>query len=223
VRAGRDGRCRRGKGPAWVLAALGSLLVLAAFALPMLDRGSSPTQRGTGAVTDGGPAQAPALAGHHGTTAVARRAAPDAGRPIHLAIPSLAVSAPVTPVELDGAALVPPADPQVLGWWSNGGVAGASRGTTVIAGHTVHTGGGAFDHLADLGRGDVVRVVTESGTVEYAVTTVTIFSKASLAAHAEHVFSQSVPGRLALVTCDDWNGTDYESNAVVLATPLRSR
>ena len=69
------------------------------------------------------------------------------------------------------------------------------------------------------GPGDRFRLRTGSGVIHYAVSSVKIFSKASLATHAQRVFSQSVPGRLALVTCDDWNGSTYKSNAVVLATP----
>jgi hypothetical protein len=34
------------------------------------------------------------------------------------------------------------------------------------------------------------------------------------------VFSQDVPGRLVLITCEDWNGSVYLSNTVVLADPL---
>jgi hypothetical protein len=33
------------------------------------------------------------------------------------------------------------------------------------------------------------------------------------------VFAQDVPGRLVLVTCEDWDGSGYLSNAVVIATP----
>ena len=44
-------------------------------------------------------------------------------------------------------------------------------------------------------------------------------ASASLARHAAQVFDQGGPGRLVLVTCDDWNGYQYLSNAVVLAEP----
>lgn len=221
MRIGRDGRHRgRGRGPVRVLATLGVLLVLAALALVLLDRGDDlplPSARAR-----------PAALAHRG---IAPEPAPEpvtadpasAGRPVRLVVPSLGVSAPVTPVELDGTALVPPADPQVVGWWRSGGVPGAARGTTVLAGHTVHTGGGVFDRLADLRRGDMVRVVTHTGVVEYAVRSVTVYSRADLAGHAPAVFSPSARGRLALVTCDDWNGTGYDSNAVALAYPVVDR
>jgi hypothetical protein len=43
--------------------------------------------------------------------------------------------------------------------------------------------------------------------------------KRALAIHAEEVFDQSVPGRLVLITCEDWNGKIYLSNVVVIAVP----
>ena len=81
------------------------------------------------------------------------------------------------------------------------------------------TGGGAFDELDTLKRGNHLRVKTHRGTVPYDVTSVRIYRKASLARDAQRVFSQSVPGRLVLVTCEDWNGETWLSNAVVTAEP----
>ena len=225
MRTGRDVRHRRGRGLPRALAALGTLLVVAAVALAVAGR-SDIAHRAAGAVPQ--PSERPS-AGPPGdahpttTTAVARRVvrpALRAGLPLRIAIPSLDVSAPVTAVELHGGVLEPPPDPRVVGWWRTGGVPGAAWGTAVITGHTVHTGGGAFDHLADLARGDVVRLTTDTGVIEYGVTAVRVYPKAGLARHATQVFSESVPGRLALVTCDDWNGTAYESNAVILARPV---
>ena len=34
------------------------------------------------------------------------------------------------------------------------------------------------------------------------------------------MFSQDVPGRLVLITCEDWDGSRYLSNVVVTATPV---
>ena len=66
-------------------------------------------------------------------------------------------------------------------------------------------------------------MATSNGVVDYRVRTMTVYSKASLATYAQRVFSQGVPGRLALVTCEDWNGHTYNSNVVVLADPLPGR
>ena len=45
----------------------------------------------------------------------------------------------------------------------------------------------------------------------------TVYRKSTLARDAQRVFSQTVPGRLVLITCEGWNGAGYDSNAVVLA------
>ncbi len=91
----------------------------------------------------------------------------------------------------------------------------------LITGHTVSSGGGAFDNLATLRAGDTVAVGTRKGQIRYAVSGVTVYGKASLARRAPQIFDQSVPSRLVLVTCDDWNGEIYLSNAVVVADPIR--
>lgn len=145
---------------------------------------------------------------------------PKSGVPVRLLIPELGVGAPVVPITAPGGVLLPPGDPQVLGWWRHGARPGARQGGALITGHTVHTGGGAFDNLETLAPGDTVRVATRRGTIEYAVTHVRIYRKASLARHAGEVFSQQVPGRLVLITCEGWNGAGYDSNAVVLARPI---
>ena len=66
----------------------------------------------------------------------------------------------------------------------------------------------------------LVRVRTSAGLLEYAVTDVAVYRKSTLARDAERIFSQTVSGRLVLITCEDWNGTGYDSNAVVVAERL---
>ena len=84
----------------------------------------------------------------------------------------------------------------------------------------MHTGGGAFDDLETLRAGRQVRVRTARGVIRYAVSGVTIYRKASLARDAARMFRQDGPGRLVLITCEDWNGSIYLSNAVVFADPV---
>ena len=90
-----------------------------------------------------------------------------------------------------------------------------------MTGHTVHTGGGALDRLEELRPGDDVRVRTRNDTLEYAVRQVAIHDKGVVAAEARRLFSQEVPGRLVLITCEDWDGVAYRSNVVVTARPSR--
>lgn len=85
----------------------------------------------------------------------------------------------------------------------------------------MHTGGGALDYLASVRVGDPVVVQTTNGVVRYSVARVRSYIKGRIAADAQRLFSQEVAGRLVLVTCGDWNGTQYLSNVVVTATPRR--
>jgi LPXTG-site transpeptidase (sortase) family protein len=142
-----------------------------------------------------------------------------AGWPRRISLPQLGVSAPVVSISVSQGSLTPPSDPQTVGWWSGGAQPGAKRGSAVITGHTVHTGGGAFDDLGQLQKGDSVVVATTRGSLRYRVAGITTYRKRALATHAEEVFDQSVPGRLVLITCEDWNGKIYLSNVVVIAQP----
>ncbi|ADB35558.1 peptidase C60 sortase A and B [Kribbella flavida DSM 17836] len=145
---------------------------------------------------------------------------PAAGGPQRIVVPRLKVSARVLGIRANGSTLIPPANPRLVGWWSDGARPGAARGSAIITGHTVHTGGGAFDDLGTLRPGDAVSVATGRRTLRYSVVSVTTYRKRALAKQAGRLFDQTVPGRLVLVTCEDWNGTDYESNAVVIARPI---
>jgi LPXTG-site transpeptidase (sortase) family protein len=142
------------------------------------------------------------------------------GAPRRLLVPSLGVDAPVVPIEAPGGVLTPPADPQVLGWWAAGAKPGARTGSALVTGHTVHTGGGAMDDLEQLAAGDRVWMRTDRGRIGYDVRSVVVLGKGELAERAEQLFSQEVPGRLVLITCEDWNGVEYLSNVVVTATPV---
>lgn len=154
-----------------------------------------------------------------GTPAEPALAPREPGAPQRVRIPTLRVDAPVLPVRAPGRTLVPPSDPQRLGWWADGAKPGAATGSALVTGHTVHDGGGALDHLEDLVRGDRVVVRTDKSSIRYDVRRVRVYSKGSLAEHATRLFSQRVSGRLVLITCEDWDGERYLSNVVVIATP----
>lgn len=193
------------------LAAAGSLLA-AAGAVVWLTHGDAASVT---AAPEAEPSTPPPI----GTTARPVRAAPEPGSPRRVLIPALDVSAPVMPVEAPDRTLVPPQDPARLGWWADGAKPGAREGSALIAGHTVHTGGGALDDLEELDEGDEVVVRTDRGKVRYVVDRVRIYSKGRIADDATRLFSQDSPGRLVLITCEDWDGARYLSNVVVTATP----
>lgn len=144
---------------------------------------------------------------------------PHAGAPDRIEIPALGVAVRVVPVGLEAGRLVPPADPQVVGWWKGGAVPGAETGTAILTGHTVSGGGGAFNDLTDLRRGDRVTIDTASGRIRYSVVEVVYYPKAELARLSATLFSQTVPGRLVLSTCSNFDGRDFRGNTLAFATP----
>ncbi|QZY27633.1 class F sortase [Nocardioides coralli] len=182
-----------------------------------------------GVVAWTGPAEreAPAAAttptvGAEGGAVVPReqRVPREPGAPEELVLPRLGVRAPVVPVAAPGGVLTPPADAQVLGWWADGAEPGADRGSALVTGHTVSSGGGALDDLEELEAGDRVWLRNEGGRVDYEVRSTVVLGKGELARRAATLFDQEVDGRLVLITCEDWNGEEYLSNVVVTATPI---
>jgi len=156
-----------------------------------------------------------------GTTSPPTRlkGSPAAGVPTRVVVQRLGIDVPVLPIAPEGGVLYPPDNPHELGWYKYGARPGAVHGSAVITGHTLHTGGGALNELDDLQAGDTVRVITANGTIGYRVSEVSILSKTQFANRAQKVFSSTVPGRLVLITCTDWDGLDYLSNTLVYADP----
>jgi hypothetical protein len=202
--------------------ALGAVVVMAGGLLVSSQQLPAPAQASAGVSVSQVESELPAYVVGPSVRMEPRAAAhPATGRPLHLRVPDLGVSVPVVDISLTEGVLVPPADPQVLGWWASGAEPGALRGTALVTGHTVSTGGGALDDLHLLARGDRVFVVTEKGRIRYEVATVVRYSKRALAEAADRVFSQEVPGRLVLVTCTDFDGHEYLGNTLVFAVPAR--
>ena len=167
------------------------------------------------------------VAGPTGTPAPVPSAPPPAPaaatpgvRPEVVVVPALGVEAPVTPIRTVDGVLTPPPDPQQVGWWSGGARPGAGEGAAVMTGHTVHTGGGAFDDLETLSPGDRVLVRSGGEALAYRVGTVEVMGRDELARRSGEVFGPTGPGRLVLITCEDWDGTAYRSNVVVTAQPV---
>lgn len=173
------------------------------------------------------PTGRPTAAPERPRTSPPERARPSVpGVPRRLHIPALDVDAAVVPIRTSSPGLlVPPSDYTTVGWWVDGARPGSKHGTTIIAGHTVHTGGGAFDHLGDLRPGDEVIVGRNHRDLRYVVRRVSSFDKEVLAARAETVLGAGTEGRLALITCGNWTDSGYLSTVVVIASdpqPLRT-
>ncbi|MEO9322999.1 class F sortase [Nocardioides sp. C4-1] len=144
--------------------------------------------------------------------------------PTRLIVPSLGIEAPVIEIALrSDAVLEPPADPAVVGWWDGSAEPGDTTGRVVLTGHTVSNGDGALDPLPGLEGGRIV-LVTETGRHRYRVTDNIVASYETVAERARDIFGQTEESpdgaRLIVVTCTDFNGQFYESNAIVVAEPV---
>jgi LPXTG-site transpeptidase (sortase) family protein len=137
-------------------------------------------------------------------------------------IPRIGVDAPVVAIQAnENRVLDPPQDPNVVGWWSDGAAPGEPRGSAVLVGHTVrNNGGGVFDDMGDLSRGDTIEVDGSDSTLSYRVKSINVLSKKEVARNAEEIFAQSGAGRLVIITCDDWDGSAWRANIVTIATPV---
>ena len=91
--------------------------------------------------------------------------------------------------------------------WSDGAAPGAPHGSAVLVGHTVrNNGGGIFADVGTLHNGRHDRG-GGSNALTYRVQSVDVLSKDQVARDAEQIFTQAGPGRLVVITCDDWDGT----------------
>lgn len=192
-----------------VLAGLLGLVAVALTAFALLGGGQATTASTQSTVRTPAPLPEPRLV---------RAAEGRPGTPVEVRIPRLGVVAGVLPVATRGEVLVPPSDPTELGWWADGARPG-DPGRALVAGHTVNAGGGALDDLETLERGDRVAVGSKAGGTRWVVESVEVLGKDDISRRAEQLFTQEGPARLVLLTCEDWDGTAYLSNVVVVARP----
>ncbi|WP_203338220.1 class F sortase [Nocardioides limicola] len=146
-------------------------------------------------------------------------------QPVRLIVPSIDLRAPIRNIEVDmDGVLWPPDNVNEVGWWERSAKPGATRGQTVITGHTVARGGGVMNDLGDVEVGDTVRVRTREGLFDYEATEIFVYSRAELAENAEMLFGQDRKQvRLVLITCTDFDGRVYQSNIILFAKPIGSR
>ena len=225
---------RAPRAPARLIAGLALVAVMAAACGSTSDDGvragstPAPTPAMTVAspdVTDVSPAPTSATTSSADRTKVTprRTAIPTDGidGPYTLRIPQIGVTAPVVPIHSDEKRVLnPPKDPRVAGWWSDGAAPGEPQGSAVVVGHTVRNkGGGVFDDIGNLSRGDVIEVNGSDAALTYRVKSIEVLAKDAFARHAEDIFAQTGAGRLVIITCDDWDGTMWRSNIVTIAAP----
>lgn len=143
--------------------------------------------------------------------------------PARIAIDAIGVTAPVIGLGRaeNGAQEVPEAL-DVTGWWQDGSTVGG-QGSAAIVGHTSSTGGAVFDRLGELEPGDRVRVDGDDGErTDFVVRRVETVPVEDFAEVAARVYGGKGRGLLALMTCGDFDGSEFRSTVIAWATPVRS-
>jgi hypothetical protein len=176
-------------------AVLVSALGVALGVAPLLPRAPVP-----GAV--GGPAEA------------------QAPTPVRLRIPAIGVDAPLGPLDVDPAGVLPPpAANDAAGWWRAGPEPG-EPGAAVIAGHVdSRTGPAVFFRLREVGPGDEILVDRADGSTA-------VFTAREVQRHGKDafptatVYARGPDAELRLVTCGgefDHARHRYRENVIVFA------
>lgn len=140
-----------------------------------------------------------------------------AGAPVAAALPALGVEADVVPLRMTGTALVPPADPGVLGWWRGGAAPGDGAGAVLVTGHNSTAGGAVLGELGTSRPGDRVVLRTGDGRAAYVVDRVVDLTRAQFRDRAASLLGATGPERLVLVTCGGFDGTVWTTSTVVVA------
>ena len=139
------------------------------------------------------------------------------GPPRRLEIPRLEVDAPVLALgKADDGSQEVPTSLDATGWWRHGSEPGEA-GNTVIVGHTASKADGVFDDLGTLRRGDRITVRARGGDLDYSVTGIEEVPVEDFDSVSDSIYRETGPSGLVLMTCGDWNGSDYDTTVTVRA------
>ena len=156
-------------------------------------------------MSPGRPTRPETLGGHDRDHSVARTrprfppsrprfnpATPIAG-PYTLRIPRIGVDAPRRAYpEQRGPGTQAPTRPQRRRLVERRRRPGEPQGSAVLVGHTVRNkGGGVFDDMGDLTRGDAIEVEGSDAALTYHVESIDVLSKDEVARDAEQIFNQT--------------------------------
>lgn len=137
-------------------------------------------------------------------------------------IPALGITSPVVPLVLaPDRRLDPPADPQVVGWYTDSAVPGR-RGPAVLTGHIdSRRGPGVFHRLPEVPVGAPIEVdLTDGRTIGFRVVSVARADKDEFPTDA--VYGPVPVPVLRVISCTgrfDTGDGHYEQNVIVTAVP----
>jgi hypothetical protein len=125
-------------------------------------------------------------------------------------------------VHPDGALDIPQ-DPDRIGWWTGGALAGEPYGSIVLAGHvdSARFGVGVLAEMLQMRPGQELKLADGTHGQVYRVESTRQVPKARLAAGTD-LFDQAVKHRLVMITCGgpfDPKTHRYRDNVVIVASP----
>ena len=146
-------------------------------------------------------------------------------RPQRLRVPSIGLDAPIVPIGLDPTgALAVPEKVDVAGWWSGGPIPGEAGPTVVVGHYDSKTAAGVFEHLPEVGVGNVITVERSDGwKYRYRVTSSERIAKSAFP--TGRVYGATAATALRLVTCGgrfDRSTGHYVDNVIVYAEYVSS-
>lgn len=141
--------------------------------------------------------------------------------PTSLKIPSIGVD---TSIESLGMAAdrsqAVPESLSTVAWYNLGPKVGAA-GSAAMTGHTASKGDGVFDDLGSVAVGDTITVLGKDGDEQkFEVRSKRTVPVADFATYAPSIYSKEGPSRLTLMTCGDYNGSDFTTTIIVWATAV---
>ena len=144
-------------------------------------------------------------------------------RPQRLRVPSIGLDALIVPIGLDPTgALAVPEKVDVAGWWSGGPIPGEAGPTVVVGHYDSKTAAGVFEHLPDVGVGNVITIERSDGwKYRYRVTSSERIAKSAFP--TARVYGATAATALRLVTCGgrfDRSTGHYVDNVIVYAEYL---
>jgi LPXTG-site transpeptidase (sortase) family protein len=115
----------------------------------------------------------------------------------------------------DGSQEVPTSVEDV-GWWKHGSPP-AGAGSAVLVGHAYSRGDGVFDDLERLQAGDTIMVSGTTGTADFVVEQTTTVPVQQFEDVADDIYRTAGQPQLIVMTCGDFDGSDYQSTVIVRA------
>lgn len=188
---------------------------------------STTTAEGPAAVVPPSKAPLAAQRPQQNTPEPARPTVP--GQPTRVRLERLGLDASILPAARPADGVFNPPGVSYAYWMEDYGTAGPrAQNTNYVVAHSSGNGFAVFNPLLDMPSesgaataGDEIKVTTEQGTYQYAVTSTAIYEQNNVSQEAE--LWKNEPGRLVLITCFQNSETLFSGKNYVVYAELQGR